>query len=448
MNFFRNAFQQLATKFAGIPLGIATSIVLARFLSVADRGTLALLIAYATLMVLLSQFGWASASIYRLRRVGSDSAKVAGAALYAVIFSSLLVIVVCVAFRTQLTERFFHGVPAGLYYVVLLMVPFQLLGLNFGALARAIDRFTLQNLYSIGTNVGNLAAAVAVLVLWGRGLDEILVANLVVQAIAAIWLTGATLRHTGLTARVDVVEAVESLRFGLKSYVTSLTGKVHERVDLFMLAFFLAAPEEVAYYAIACSVLERIQMVPEAVGTALFPKLAGLTDDQAGRFASYVSRHSLAWVVVTILVLGASGPFLIPILYGSEYRSSVAPFLLLLPGVGAITIYRVLGRYFQALGRQSINVGTQLASAATNILLNIWLIPRYGVIGAASASLVSYCLESVLITLAFLRASGSGFADTFVFKAADLTPYRERFARLRHRRGAGRGRLAKARGGE
>lgn len=438
MNFFRNALFQLGTSIAGIPLGIVTSVVLARYLSVADRGNFALLTTFAAVIVLFSQIGWPSASIYRLRRAGSEPARVSGAALFAVAGSSLLAIGACLVFRSQLTERFFHGVPAGLYYVVLAMVPFQLLGLSFSGIARGIDRFALQNAYRLLLNVGNFTSAVLVLVLWGKALHDIMIAVLVVQIAAAIWLTATTLRQTKLSARVDVTEMVEGLRFGLKSYVTSLTGQLHERIDLFMLALLLAAPEEIAYYAVAVGVLQRIQVVPEAIGTALFPKLAGLEEAEAGTFASYVSRHSTAWVILAVVILGTTGPFLIPLLYGEQYTRSVAPFLILLPGVAAITIYRVLGRYFLALGRQAVNIWTQLASTTTNILLNAWLIPLHGVLGAAIASLISYSLEAFLITVVFLKVSKKGILETFVFKAADLGPYRERVRRFRRRLSARR----------
>lgn len=433
MNFFRNAFFQLATAVAGVPLALVTSIVLARYLSVADRGTLALLTAFAGMVAIVSLLGWPSASIYRLRSARSAPRKVAGTGLWATLVISLVVIAVCVAFRVQLTERFFQGVPPSLYYAMLLLVPFQLGGLIFSGVARGIDRFSVQNLYRVGHSAGNLAAAVLVLVLWSGALREILVALVIVQIVSTVWLVLNILRQTGLAWKVDMAETGASLRFGLKSYAVSLTGQIHERIDLFMLAFFLADPEEVAYYAVAYGVLQRVQLVPDAIGTALFPKLAGLDRREAGRFASHVSRHSVLWVALTVVLLGTAGPFLVPLVYGAQYLPSVRPFLILLPGVAAVTVYRILARYFLALGRQEINVATQVVSAIVNVLLNTWLIPRHGIVGAAIASLISYSLEALLITIAFIRVSGRRVGETFVFRRGDLRPYVERYARLKTR---------------
>lgn len=437
MNFFRNAVYQIATSVGGVPLAIITSIILARWLSVADRGTFALLTAFAGMVVILSQLGWPSASIYRLRRARSEPRIVAGAGLWATLTISLIVFAVCATFRVQLTERFFQGVPPALYYTMLLLVPFQMGGLIFSGIARGIDRFAIQNLYRIGHSVGNLAVSLLILVLWDKALREILIGVVIVQVVATLWLVARIVSHTGLTFRADAAETLESLRFGLKSYAQSLTGQIHERIDLFMLAFFLADPTEVAYYAVAYGVLQRIQLVPEAIGTALFPKLAGLDTRDAARFASYVSRHSVLWVTITVVVLGATGPFLLPLVYGKQYVPAVLPFLVLLPGVGAITVYRVLGRYFLAQGRQEVNIATQVVSTLINILLNVLWIPRYGIVGAASASLVSYSLEAFLITVVFLRSSGRRLAESFVVTRDDWRPYVERYGKLKARLASG-----------
>ena len=98
------------------------------------------------------------------------------------------------------------------------------------------------------------------------------------------------------------------------------------------------------------------------------------------------------------------------------------------------TVYRVLARYFVALGRQRVNIATQALAVTVNIALNLVLIPQHGVVGAAIASLVSYSLEAVLIAVSFMRASGQGFRETFVFSwSIDSPPYLRRLRALRDR---------------
>ncbi|MCZ6783058.1 MAG: oligosaccharide flippase family protein [Proteobacteria bacterium] len=164
MNFFRNAAGMLLTSTVNVPLGLVTSIVLARYLSVDDRGLYSLALTFTALVAILSRVGWPSASIYRLRRVGSDPAEVAGAGLVAVAAISAVVVPVCLFFEPFFTERVLDNAPARVYYLVLALGPLQLLIQVLSAIARGIDRFRLQNWASVLFNLGLLGVAVGVLI--------------------------------------------------------------------------------------------------------------------------------------------------------------------------------------------------------------------------------------------------------------------------------------------
>ena len=68
MSFVRDAGSVVATATVGIPIGLVTNIILARWLSLEDRGLYALLTGFAALAFLLSEFGWSTSIVYRVRR--------------------------------------------------------------------------------------------------------------------------------------------------------------------------------------------------------------------------------------------------------------------------------------------------------------------------------------------------------------------------------------------
>jgi O-antigen/teichoic acid export membrane protein len=232
---------------------------------------------------------------------------------------------------------------------------------------------------------------------------------------------------------VDREELTDGARFGIKSYGQSVAGQLHERVALFLIAYVLADPAQVALYAIAVGVIERLRIIPESLGASLFPKVAGLEERDAGAFTAAVSRHSLFLVAGSVVVLGVVAPILIPLLFGEEYRASIEPFRILLLAMALLTIYHVLSRYFAGMARQRINVITQAAAATLNIVLNLWWIPRYGIVGAAWAGLVSYALEALMITFAFVWDSGQRLGSVLFIRAEDFGVYRRRLAQLLER---------------
>ena len=181
-----------------------------------------------------------------------------------------------------------------------------------------------------------------------------------------------------------------------------------------MMGFLLAVPDDVAYYGIAVGILAQLKLVPESMALALFPRLAGATAAEAGAVAARVCRHGVAWVFLSGVGVAITAPFVVPFVFGEAYSRSLTPLFILLPAMLMLTTYRVLSRYFTALGLQRVTITSQVFSVAANIGLNLVLIPRFGIDGAAVSSLVSYSLETIVLGAVFLRQSGSSFRETFV----------------------------------
>lgn len=434
MSLFRDATSTLSTSIANIALGLGTSIVITRWLSVDDRGVYSVATNFAGLLALVLNLGWPTASIYRLRRVGSAPAQVASAALLSVVILSTLGLLVVWAFAPEIAHRFLADAPTGVLALALAVVPFQLTLNNFTSVTRGIGRFDLSNWARLGMGVGTLiTASVALIVLQG-GIEAALVAHVVAHVLIALALLAATFRLTGWVLRVDVDEMRDSVRFGLKSYAQSLAGQAHERIDIFLLAILLRDPGQIAFYAVAAGVVQRLKLLPESIAIALLPRLSSMNPQEAAATASMACRHAIAGVSVAALGCVLVGPFLIPLLFGEPYRASIPAFLILVPGIVFLTLYRVLARYFTAIDRQQINITSQLVSLTTNVGLNLLLIPRFGIAGAALASLISYGLETLMIGSAFRAASGSRVTEFLIPKRQDLQPYRARVERLIRRR--------------
>jgi O-antigen/teichoic acid export membrane protein len=90
----------------------------------------------------------------------------------------------------------------------------------------------------------------------------------------------------------------------------------------------------------------------------------------------------------------------------------------------------VLFRYFMAVDMQRYNVLAQNCALAVSVALNLVLIPRYGVAGAAVASVVSAGVESIIVIEAFRRQSGRGVRELLVPRRSDLDVFVLRAARL------------------
>lgn len=420
----KNAGSLLATSAILAPIGLVTSIVVTRGLSVEDRGLYALAATILTTAVVLSQLGWPSAVIYRLRRSGSSPETVGGTTLMVALGMSTLVVAAGLLLQRPILAWLLPGAQASVLYLALASLPALLTGLFMSGVARGLDRFGWQNLYRVGLSLGRLGIFSIVLLAAGGALRAVLGASLLVNLTGAILLTTAVLRFSGRRPRVDRAELRATARIGAPAWIHTVAGNLHERVDLFMLAALLHQPETVAIYAIAAGLADFLKGVPEALAQATLPELAARAPERAGPLASDSLRHALLFLGPTLALAAATGPWLIPLVYGQAYSDSATPFLILLPGIGFHAVYRMLARYFFAIDRQRVSIGIQLAAMALNVTLNALWIPGFGVAGAAAASLVTYTLEGIAMIVAFCRFSGLTARQALAPRISDLDVYR------------------------
>ena len=109
MSFIRDAAGVLATNTAAIPLALLTNVLLARALSVEDRGLYALLVAFTALAAVIADLGWSSAIVQRILRAKIAPAQALAAGLAGNVASCGLLLLGCFAL-SDFTQSF---APAG-----------------------------------------------------------------------------------------------------------------------------------------------------------------------------------------------------------------------------------------------------------------------------------------------------------------------------------------------
>jgi O-antigen/teichoic acid export membrane protein len=426
MAFTRTALSVLATQTVILPITLLTSILLARLLSVHDRGLYAVATELAGVAVIVVQLGWPAASIYQLRRLGSMPSSVAAAAVYTCLIVSAAAIGLCLAFEPSILERFFSAADPPIFYVALAIIPFQMLGLFSTGIARGIDRFDLHNAYRFSLAALTLTAITATLILYQRSAMAALSAFLSAHATVSIVLLVIILRSSGFQFRISATEVRTTLRFGAKTHGQNILFHVHQHIGIFMIAYFLDDPAQVGLYAVAVGIANQTRLFPGSITIAMFPTVAGLGPVEASRFVARICRNAIFWMTLMVVLLAPTSPFLVPLLFSDRYTDSVGPLLILLPAVPVLTVYLVLARYFTARNRQQVNIVIQTISTISNIALNVWWIPMHGIVGAAAASLCSYLLQSVLILSVFVKESGQKARAALVIGKDDWLTYQQR----------------------
>ena len=209
-----------------------------------------------------------------------------------------------------------------------------------------------------------------------------------------------------------------TMGYGIQVMGTNLLVFLVYRSDIFLIAYFLSQ-EAVGYYYIAVMVAERLLYLTQSSRLVLMPAAAHAPEQQEK--VPLLIRANLLVVLLGAALLGAVAPWLIPLVFTSQYQPAVLPLLLLLPGVVAITLPKLLSAALAARGLPRYNLYANAVNFCINLGLNLWLIPRIGIAGAALSSSIAYLAAALMMVAFYRRVSGVALSELLLPKRSDWT---------------------------
>jgi O-antigen/teichoic acid export membrane protein len=252
--------------------------------------------------------------------------------------------------------------------------------------------------------------------------------HLTVLAAVLVWLTcalGATLFKTYLALRGGPAPQepgvaqlwAEGRVYGLKAWLGSTVNLLSLRQDVLLLAAF-AGTREVGIYTVGVAAAELAWYIPNALQSVATAKFSAEEDSLA--LAQRLNRSVWPFTLAFSLCIVALAAPLIPIVYGSAFKASILPLVLLLPGILATSMSSSLSAYLSGRGHPEDPAFANVVNMLVNLAANVILAPRLGARGAALASSISYSAATVLIIWRFRKRTGSSLFDTLVPRGSDL----------------------------
>lgn len=219
------------------------------------------------------------------------------------------------------------------------------------------------------------------------------------------------------------------LLFLLNGHLGQVVNIIIYRADMWIVDYYLPKTD-VGYYARAVGVAQLLLMIPNTITAILNPYLADPNHRDREALTAFYSR--LHFTLVCILSLGgiALAPFVFPWVYGADFSASVIPFMIMLPAVLFVGMTRIFGTFNISRNRLRENLYASLAALLFIIPLDLLLIPRMGIAGAALASVLAYFLL-MAGTFYFARtASGLPRANYLLLSVAEMRDVLKRVMQL------------------
>ena len=193
--------------------------------------------------------------------------------------------------------------------------------------------------------------------------------------------------------------------FGFYIVLAQSIGMVNLQIDSLLIGRFLGEIE-VGYYAVAAIFMQGIILLAQAIQIVTTPSIAVLYAKRDFiNIRALINKTMLKVFVVTLCIsafLAIFGKFIIIIIFTEEFLPSFMPMTILLIGYTIYSAFVSIGTCLISIGKVQIVFKISILCAIFSTLLNVILIPKFGLVGAASATSTSL-IFTTLINLYFIN---------------------------------------------
>lgn len=390
-------------------LSLGTSVIIARVLGPEGQGIVSLTLMVPFALAVIGELGIESANVFYTSRGKIDRKYAVGNSIFLTFTWTLLLIAIFLLALPFVRDRFLQGIDIGLILIALLIFPLDFFMSSIRGVIISEHRINLYNAIFI-INIALTFIFTAILVLFMNiGVYGAVIANLSGSMAGALLVYFGYLVRTRLKHALSFTDMKRQVSYGLMPYLANLFSFLNYRLDIFIISYFLDV-KEVGYYAVAVALTSRLHELPQSIMTIFFPLTSAQSEEEKLQYTPNVFRKTgLLMLLVGVVIIAVARPGIVFVL-GDRFLPSVMPFILLV--IGRIIIRGNVGILSSDIcGRGKPYIITIISSILLPISIgaNIMLIPRYGIIGSAIASIIVAIIHEVMVSLAYLRVSGSYF---------------------------------------
>jgi len=412
-------------------LGFISITILTRWLGPEGNGVYTFIFANVNLLVLLFGLQSETAIVHYMAKKDSNKDEVISLAMFTVGAGFLVCAILLLlggllvpGFKTKLVP---DGQPH-LYFIyfILLSFLFRKSQNTFLAFYRATLRFKAYNLYQL------LAQAVpVVLYLFGflklnqstHAGEIIPVFNFILIGQALISLIGVYMVYTRFRPKLTFHFKPlmgDFYAFSFKSTIDAIAKFINRSVDVYFVQAFKGY-STLGLYGLATQINNFAQEAMLPFAQVMNPYLVNSTDEDRVEIVSRMARIIFSISLVICLGILILSPFVIPLLFGQVYKPSILATQILSFSVIISTMRIFFAGYFQSINKQKFNIQSNWLGVLLTIVLDILLIPGFGIEGAAWASIIAYATSCAFIYFHFSKHTKSSLKDIIYLRKQDIT---------------------------
>jgi O-antigen/teichoic acid export membrane protein len=396
-------------------LGLISGIIIARYLGPGDRGNLSLIIISISFFSLLSDFINGGNEI----QVGGNNSlqfPILIQSFFSCILITLALYFVLFFISSNFENHFSDILDSIIIFLFSAIFLFQAINESTKRILLARQDFFFLNRIQLISSLIYAIITVFIIGYLGKGLLHVLVIILINN----IFISSSYLYR--LLGKLKIIESIEynmsllknSIFIGSRSVFVSIPTIFLLSSDLWLIQI-LTNNVNVGIYQIAVSISALI-LVPSRILSNII-RAKAVSENNGIERALVISKLFFFLSLGLTIIFFFTGKVLIELFYGFEYVSSFWPAFILCVSHVIYGTSNILGGIILAKNKYPpfIIFGLNI-SFLTNLILNFYLIPHYGINGAAYSSLIAYFIMNCFYSYKFITFSKISFKDFFTVK--------------------------------
>ena len=388
-------------------ISLVQSVLIARYLGAELQGVFSYIASITSVGAILITFGLHQAYPYFRKAYGKENIYNDYLSLIIVIYGTYILIAVV---------SMFFPIRSRDLRTIILLIPI----LGYSKIVAYVCLVERPNIRNLWWNIAGILEVGFLIVLWiftERGyfwaVSIILFAQIIKSIVYTIILRPHIRIHKGLTSI-----AWEMTKYGFFPMLALLMATLNYKIDILMLRqYSYITSAMIGQYAIGVQIAERIILIPDTLKGVLVSRLAKGRDEHEVVKVCRISFWASCIICIIILLVGK---WAINLLYGVEYKNAYMPLLLSSFGTIAIGYFKLIAQYNVVNKKQILNVFMLSAAIITDIVMNLLLIPLWGINGAAVATGVGNLVCGLVFLIWFSKKTNISVSKMVIPQRSDL----------------------------
>lgn len=418
-SFFQDILGVLSSNIITLIINLLIGIIIARSLGPDVQGLYKSVLIVPLMIVSLAELGIRQSTMYYLGQNIYSINKIFTSLIYILIFTSSIGVLISYSILSTSNSK----PDKLLIFFAISYIPIKLLVTYISGIFLGKEDIKEFNKFKWIPSVFNLIGLVFFVLLLEMGIEGALSSFLIANIFFAFYAVRKVLKLINFSFEFDYYIIKNLLKLGFFYALSLFVIQLNYKIDILLLSE-LSNLNEVGYYGVGVSFSELIWQIPTAFGIVIMSRAANSNNEESINISvNKLLRISLLIGLVATVGLYILAPILIPLVYGDLYEKSIDIVQIILPGILFFIVFKVLNSRLAGKGKPEIALFVFAPSVIINILLNIIWIPKYGGIGSAWATNVSYIFSSIILIIVYSKKMNTTLKDMFYYKKSDFNVF-------------------------